>query len=81
MADIEIPDDLLQLERSAEQERAKLAGLAGAAYEAQRRRWRTAADAFRAAVSAYAARADVDPDELERAVQRAVRHTYEDPAD
>lgn len=74
MADI--PDELIKLERSAEAERAKLAGLAGEEYEAQWRKWRRAAEAFQAAVTECAARDDVSMSryELEQAVKKAVRH-------
>lgn len=80
MADI--PDELIKLERSAEEARAKLAGLADDGYEAQRRDWRDKAAAFQAAVAEYAARDDVTMSryELEQAVKKAVRHTEEDPA-
>ncbi|WP_260327764.1 hypothetical protein [Streptomyces sp. Ag109_O5-1] len=79
----EIPDELIKLERSAEEERAKLAGLKDKEeYEAQRVRWRDAGAAFQAAVTEYAAREDVTMSryQLEQAVKRAVRHAGEDPA-
>ncbi|MER5918325.1 hypothetical protein ABT124_50965 [Streptomyces sp. NPDC001982] len=81
MADI--PDELITLERSSEVERAKLAGLGGEECEAQRARWRTAAGAFQAAVTEYAAREDVGMSryEVEQAVKKAVRHGEEDPAE
>ncbi|MEU6578232.1 hypothetical protein [Streptomyces sp. NPDC046805] len=80
MADI--PDELIKLEHAAEEERARLAGLTGDAYDEQWRAWRTAAEAFQAAVTQYAARADVGMSrhELEQAVKQAVRHGQEDPA-
>ncbi|MGW2748726.1 hypothetical protein [Streptomyces sp. NPDC001450] len=78
----DIPEELIKLERSAEEERARLAGLDGEDFEAQRRRWRAAAEAFRAAVTDYAGRenADLSQYEVEREVKRAVRHSQEDPA-
>ncbi|MEU3986314.1 hypothetical protein AB0F77_40720 [Streptomyces sp. NPDC026672] len=78
----DIPDELIKLERSAEEERARLAGLEGEEYEEQRRRWRAAAETFQAAVTAYASREDVglSRHEVEQAVKRAVRHADEDPA-
>ncbi|MEU9923990.1 hypothetical protein AB0H51_22325 [Streptomyces griseoluteus] len=78
MADI--PDSLIALERSAEVERAKLAGLTGDEYDAQRRRWRTAYDAVRAAIADRSAATGEDRGALERSVQEAVRHAQEDPA-
>ncbi|WP_282797362.1 hypothetical protein [Streptomyces sp. CC224B] len=79
----EIPDELIKLERSAEEARAALAGLAGEAYDKQWRSWRRAAEAFQAAVTEHAARQDVALSryELEQAVKRAVRHAEEDPAE
>ena len=79
MADI--PDELIKLERSAEAERARLAGLDGEAYDAQWKAWREAAAVFQAAVTEYAARDDVTMarHEVEQAAKRAVRHP--EPAD
>ncbi|MGW5284489.1 hypothetical protein ACWERI_34415 [Streptomyces collinus] len=77
----EVPDELIMLERSAEQERAKLAGLTGAEYDAQRRRWREASEAAQAAITAHAEAAGTNRYELEQAVKKAVRHTDEDPTE
>ncbi|GGZ02823.1 hypothetical protein GCM10010300_53500 [Streptomyces olivaceoviridis] len=76
----DIPDELVNLERSCEAERARLAGLCGEEYDAQWRAWRGATEAFQAALSAYAAREGVSRYELEQSVKEAVRHTQEDPA-
>lgn len=78
----DIPDNLIKLERSAEQARAELAGLDGEAYDDQWRKWRDAAGAFQAAVTEYAAREDVAMarNDIEQAVKAAVRHAEEDPA-
>lgn len=76
----EVPDELIKLERTAEQERAKLAGLAGGEYEAQLRRWREASDAVQAAIAAHAAATGASPHEVEQAGQKAVRRSQEDPA-
>lgn len=76
----DVPAELIKLERSAQEERAALAGLTGDAYEAQWRRWRTASEAVRAAVTRRAAATGADEHEVERAVQIAVRQTQEDPA-
>ncbi|OIJ65430.1 hypothetical protein WN71_023955 [Streptomyces mangrovisoli] len=73
---------MVELERSAEMTRAKLAGLTGEAYELQWARWREAAATFHAAVAEYAGREDVSMSryEVEQAAKRAVRHEEEDPA-
>lgn len=78
----DLPDILIALERTAEEERARLAGLGGAEYDTQRRRWREAAEAFQAAVTEHAAREDVamSRHEVEQAVKKVVRHGDGDPA-
>ncbi|MCX5293631.1 hypothetical protein [Streptomyces sp. NBC_00183] len=75
MADI--PDELIKLERSAVAAHVRLTGLDGEAYDVQWKAWRTAAEDFQAAVTAYAAREDVamSRHEVEQAVKRAVRHS------
>ncbi|MFH9090456.1 hypothetical protein [Streptomyces sp. NPDC017673] len=76
----QVPDELIKLERSAEEERAKLAGLTGEAYDAQWRRWREASEKVQAAVTAHAEASGASRYELEQAVKKAVRHAQEDPA-
>ncbi|MFF5553843.1 hypothetical protein [Streptomyces olivaceoviridis] len=76
---VQVPDELIRLERSAEEERAKLAGLAGEAYEAQWRRWREASGKVQAAVTAHAEATESNRYELEQAVKKAVRHAHDDP--
>ncbi|MGW1911504.1 hypothetical protein ACWCQS_12385 [Streptomyces sp. NPDC002076] len=76
----EVPDELIRLERTAEEERAKLAGLTGDEYDAQLRRWREASDAVQAAITAHAAATGAGPHEVEQAVQKAVQRSQEDPA-
>ncbi|MGW0883040.1 hypothetical protein [Streptomyces sp. NPDC002671] len=76
----EIPDELIKLERSAEVERAKLAGLTGDEYEAQWRRWRRASEAVQAAITAHAAATESSRHEVEQAVKKALRNSQEDPA-
>ncbi|GGU98152.1 hypothetical protein GCM10010260_37890 [Streptomyces filipinensis] len=76
----EVPDDLIKLERSAEEERAKLAGLTGDEYDAQLRRWREASDAVQAAITAHAETTGASRFDVEQAVKKAVRHAQEDPA-
>ncbi|WP_309029092.1 hypothetical protein [Streptomyces alfalfae] len=77
----EISDELIKLERSAEEARARLAGLDGEEYAAQWRRWGDAAEKFQAAVTAHAAATGQARHEVEMAVKKAVRHGDEDPVD
>ncbi|MFJ3233974.1 hypothetical protein [Streptomyces sp. NPDC086787] len=76
----DIPDDLIMLERCAEEARAHLAGLTGEKYEAQWHAWRAASEALRAAITERARETGEQLPELEQAVQRAARHAQEDPA-
>ncbi|WP_225987440.1 hypothetical protein [Streptomyces spectabilis] len=50
----DISNELIMLERSAEEERAKRAGLDGEEHAAQWRRWYDASVTFQAAATAYA---------------------------
>ncbi|MFJ8077115.1 hypothetical protein ACIQ7Q_25090 [Streptomyces sp. NPDC096176] len=77
----EIPDELVELERSAEEERAKLAGLGDEEREAQRKRWRDAADKFEAAVTKHAEATGRSRDDVRAAARKAVRNAEEDPAE
>ena len=77
---VDIPDKLIRLECSAEEERARLAGLTGDAYDDQWRRWRAASEAVQAAITAHAEATEASRYEVEQAVKRAVRHAQEDPA-
>jgi hypothetical protein len=76
----EVLDELTKSERSAEEERAKIAGLADDEYDAQWRRWREASDAVQATVTAHAQATGTSRYEVEQAVKKAVRHAQEDPA-
>ncbi|MGW5498241.1 hypothetical protein [Streptomyces olivaceoviridis] len=76
---IQVPDELIKLERSAEEERAKLAGLIGDACDAQWRRWREASAKVQAALTAHAEAAKSNRYELEQAVKKAVQHAHDDP--
>ncbi|MFI2761370.1 hypothetical protein ACH5A3_21250 [Streptomyces echinatus] len=78
---MDIPDDLIALERAAEEQRAKLAGLGGEEREAQLRAWREAAQAVQAAIADHAASSGQPRYELEMAVKKAVRHAEEDTAE
>lgn len=77
---MDLPDDLITLERDAEQERARLAGLTGAEWEAQRLRWREASTVVQAAITAHAKTTGENRMTVEMAVKKAVRHAEEDPA-
>ena len=78
---VDLPDDLITLERDAEIARARLAGLAGEEYDAQWRAWREASTRVQAAITAHAKAAGANRYEVEQAVKRAVRHAEEDPAE
>ncbi|WBO68850.1 hypothetical protein [Streptomyces camelliae] len=72
---------MITLERSAEAERPKLAGLAGDDYDAQWMRWHKAAEATQAAVTAHAEASGESRYELEQAVKKAALHATDDPAE
>ncbi|MGW4568259.1 hypothetical protein ACWEN3_39825 [Streptomyces sp. NPDC004561] len=76
-----VPADLIALERAAEMERARLAGLSGEEYDAQRRRWHEASQAAQAAITAHAEETGRNRHELEQLVKEAVRRSEEDPAE
>lgn len=78
---VDIPDDLIALERAAEEERARLSGLAGEAREEQWRAWRDASERVQAAITEHAAAAGVPRVDVEMAVKRAVRHAEGDSAE
>jgi uncharacterized protein YukE len=77
----DISDELIKLERSAEEERARLAGLADEEYEAQWRRWREASAVAQAAITEHAKATEQNRFEVEKAVKQAVRHAQEDPVE
>ncbi|MFE0806229.1 hypothetical protein ACFW4M_26350 [Streptomyces sp. NPDC058794] len=77
---MDIPQDLISLERAAEEQRARLAGLDGEEFEAQQRAWQEAAQAARAAIADHAAADGRSVEAVEKAVHRAVRQAEEDPA-
>ncbi|MEU6597887.1 hypothetical protein [Streptomyces flaveolus] len=76
---MDLPDDLIALERTAEEQRAKLGGLDGEEYEEQRQAWREAAVAAQAAITDHATASGQSRYDVEMAVKRAVRHAEEDP--
>ncbi|WP_406165177.1 hypothetical protein OIE52_00860 [Streptomyces canus] len=73
-APVQVPDELVTLQRAVLQEHAQLAGLDGSAHTVQWKRWRTAAEAFQAAVTKYATRTGMSRHEVEQAAKRAARH-------
>ncbi|MGZ3113569.1 hypothetical protein [Streptomyces sp. H62] len=77
---MDIPEDLIVLERATEEQRARLAGLDGEEFDAQHRAWRAAAQAAQAAIADHAAVSGQSVEGVERAVRRAVRQAEEDPA-
>jgi hypothetical protein len=77
---VNIPDDLINLERTAETTRARMAGLTGAEYDAQWRAWREASAVVQAAITKHAEATGKNRMTVEMAVKKAVRHAEEDPA-
>ncbi|GAA3139937.1 hypothetical protein [Streptomyces echinatus] len=72
-------DELIKLERSAEEERSKLADLTNDEHDAQWRRWRKAAERAQTAITAHAEATRANRYEVEQAVKKAVRHAQQDP--
>ncbi|MHC3427152.1 hypothetical protein [Streptomyces sp. DT18] len=73
-----LPDDLLKLQRAADEEHARFADLEGEAADAQRRVWFSAAAQVQAAVTVWAREQDANRYEVEAALRRATRHAGED---
>lgn len=71
----DIPDDLINLQRAAEAEREKLAGLDGDERQAQWGRWREAAERFHRAISEFHPPEGETRFDVEMAVKKAVRHS------
>jgi hypothetical protein len=78
---VDVPQDLISLERAAEEQRARLAGLDGEEFEVQRRAWQEAARAAQAAIADHAKVSGRPAEVIEAAVKRAVRQAEEDPAE
>ncbi|MFJ8652701.1 hypothetical protein ACIRNU_10180 [Streptomyces rochei] len=78
---MDVPQDLISLERAAEEQRARLAGLDGEEFEVQRRAWQEAARAAQAAIADHAKVSGRPAEVIEAAVKRAVRQAEEDPAE
>ncbi|MFJ8080770.1 hypothetical protein ACIQ6Y_09040 [Streptomyces sp. NPDC096205] len=76
----DVPDKLINLQRSAMGEHAKLASLDGAPFHAQWKAWRTAAENFHSAVTEHAARDDVTMSryEVEQAAKSAARRSEQE---
>jgi hypothetical protein len=78
---VDIPENLIDLERTAEEERGRLVGLTDDDERAaQWRRWRDASAAVQAAIAAAASEAGLNRYELEQAVKKAVRRSAEGSA-
>ncbi|MCD9196093.1 hypothetical protein [Streptomyces albireticuli] len=78
-SDLNIPNDLIELERTAEAAREGLAGLEGEAWDAQLIAWWEASVAALAAVTAHAEESSQSRYKLEMAVKKAVRHPEPEP--
>ncbi|MFE6309744.1 hypothetical protein [Streptomyces rochei] len=75
---MDVPQDLISLERAAEEQRARLDG---EEFEAQQRAWQEAARAAQAAIADHAKVSGRPAEVIETAVKRAVRQAEEDPAE
>ncbi|MEU1805825.1 hypothetical protein [Streptomyces sp. NPDC019937] len=71
---MDIPDRLIELQQTADDERAELTGLDGDEHAAQWPRWRDAAVKIQAAVTEHAQEAGLNRAALEAEVKKAVRH-------
>ncbi|WP_406365236.1 hypothetical protein [Streptomyces sp. NBC_00645] len=78
---MDLPDDLINLERDAEEQRARMAGLTGDEADVQRQAWREAAAKAQAAITAHAEAAGLNRYEVGQAVKRAARGTEQDPTE
>ncbi|MFI0773042.1 hypothetical protein ACH4TQ_50770 [Streptomyces sp. NPDC021218] len=70
-------DELIDLQKSADQEFAGLTGLDGDEHRARWEQWRAAAERVQAAVTEHAKSAGLNRFEVERAVKKAARHPEE----
>lgn len=75
---MDLPDDLLRLQRAADEEHARLAALEGGEADAQRRVWFSAAAQVQAAVTVWAREQDANQYEVEAALRKATRHADEE---
>ncbi|MCQ6250929.1 hypothetical protein [Streptomyces malaysiensis] len=75
---MEIPDRLIDLQKAADAEQAKLTGLDGAEHAAQWKSWFKTAEASQAAVTDHAKEAGLNRAAVETAVKQAVRHPADD---
>ncbi|MFZ3569444.1 hypothetical protein ACNYS0_21060 [Streptomyces sp. BH034] len=71
---IELPDDLINLQRAADDEGRKLAHLDGDDLAKQREVWFDAAAKAQAAVTAYARDAALNRFDVEKQLRQATRH-------
>jgi hypothetical protein len=78
---VDLPDDLINLERDAERQRAAMAGLTGDEADAQRAVWREEAAAVQAAITAHATATGLNRYEVEMAVKKIARSAEQDPAE
>ncbi|GAA4688265.1 hypothetical protein [Streptomyces youssoufiensis] len=79
---MDLPDPLIQLQRAADAEHARLLALPlGDAYWAQWEAWRGAAETVQAETTEYAKVEGVNRAAVEAALKRRVRHPEPAPAD
>ncbi|MCQ4212585.1 hypothetical protein [Streptomyces longispororuber] len=71
---IELPDDLIELQRSADDEGRKMEHLDDGEREKQREVWFEAAATAQAAVTAYAEEHDLNRFDVEKQLRQVTRH-------
>lgn len=71
---MDVPENLIELQRASDLEHAKLEGLNGAEWREQQEAWRMCAEASQAAITRHAVEHGLNRYELEAAVKRAARH-------
>ncbi|MFI6881125.1 hypothetical protein ACIBL6_47545 [Streptomyces sp. NPDC050400] len=71
---IELPDDLIELQRAADEEGRKLEHLDNGEREKQRKVWFDAAAKAQAAVTAYAEEQGLNRYDVEKQLRQDVRH-------
>lgn len=75
---IDLPDDLVKLQQSADEEGQRMAGLDGEDLDQQRRRWFAAAAEVQGAVTDWAREQGLNRYDVEKDLRRTVRHPQGD---
>ncbi|MFF3493716.1 hypothetical protein ACFYWS_20455 [Streptomyces sp. NPDC002795] len=74
----DLPEDLIRLQREADEEGRKIAGLDDEGRAAQRTKWFDAAAIAQASVTAYAEEQGLSRYQVEKQLRQAVRHPQPD---